>query len=64
MKRASEPMAYSPKDAAQHLGIGLTALYVEIRAGRIKVRKFGRRSLIGADDLKAWFARLPEKEAT
>lgn len=63
MRRASQPMAYSPKDAAQYLGIGLTALYVEIRAGRIKVRKYGRRSLIGADDLKAWFARLPQKEA-
>lgn len=62
-KTTFEPIAYSPKQAAQFVGIGLTALYAEIGAGRIKMRKFGRRTLIAAEDLKAWLARLPEKEA-
>lgn len=63
MDRNPEPLAYSPKQAAQSVGIGLTALYAEIGAGRLKMRKYGRRTLIAADELKAWFARLPTKEA-
>lgn len=58
-----EPLAYPPKQAAQTLGIGLTALYAEIGSGRLKMKKFGRRTLIAADELKAWLAALPEKEA-
>lgn len=57
-----EPLAYSPKQAAQTIGIGLTALYLEISAGRIKMKKYGRRTLIAADDLKAWLAALPDGE--
>lgn len=60
----SEPLAYLPKPAAQYLGIGLTSLYSEIKAGRITARKFGRRTLIPAEDLKAWLKALPEKEAS
>jgi excisionase family DNA binding protein len=56
----SEPLAYLPKPAAQYLGIGLTSLYAEIKAGRITARKYGRRTLIPAEDLKAWLAALPE----
>lgn len=63
MDHTPEPLAYPPKQAAQTIGIGLTALYAEIGAGRIKVRKYGRRTLIAADDLKAWVASLPVREA-
>ncbi|MCO5092717.1 helix-turn-helix domain-containing protein [Bosea sp. (in: a-proteobacteria)] len=63
MDRNPELLAYSPKQAAQSIGIGLTALYAEIGAGRIKMRKYGRRTLIAAEDLKTWLARLPVKEA-
>ncbi|WP_218963878.1 hypothetical protein, partial [Nostoc linckia] len=37
--RSHEPLAYAPKEAAQIVGIGLTALYAEIAAGRIKMKK-------------------------
>jgi excisionase family DNA binding protein len=60
--RTPEPLAYSPRQAAQIIGIGLTALYAEITAGRIKMKKYGRRTLIAADDLRAWFAALPDGE--
>ena len=59
----TEPLAYLPKPAAQYLGIGLTSLYAEIKAGRITARKYGRRSVIPAEVLKAWLAALPAKEA-
>jgi len=60
----AEPLAYPPKQAAQTLGIGLTALYAEIGSGRLKMKKFGRRTLIATEDLRAWLASLPEKEAS
>lgn len=56
---ATEPLAYAPKQAAQVIGIGLTALYAEIKAERIKPRKFGRRTLISAADLRQWLEALP-----
>lgn len=55
----AEPLAYAPKQAAQVIGIGLTALYAEIKTGRIKPRKFGRRTLISATDLRQWLDALP-----
>jgi len=56
---ANPPLAYAPKQAAQVIGIGLTALYAEIRDGRIRPRKFGRRTLISAVDLRQWLEALP-----
>ncbi|RDJ20168.1 DNA-binding protein [Bosea caraganae] len=56
------PLAYPPKQAARSIGIGLTALYAEIGAGRIKARKYGRRTLIAAHDLKTWLDALPSGE--
>ena len=40
--------------------IGRTSAYTEIRAGRLKVRKVGRRTIITADDAEEWLSRLPE----
>jgi excisionase family DNA binding protein len=57
--RSHEPLAYGPKEAAAIIGIGLTALYAEIAAGRIPIKKFGRRTLIASDGLKSWLATLP-----
>lgn len=61
--QTAEPLALMPKPAAHYIGISTASLYNEIRAGRITARKFGRRTLINVDDLKAWLAALPEKEA-
>jgi hypothetical protein len=38
--------------------------YREVRRGRLKVRKVGRRSLIFDEDEAAWRASLPELELT
>jgi hypothetical protein len=37
--------------------------YVEIREGRLKARKAGRRTIIAADDAEDWFSRLPRVKA-
>ncbi len=40
--------------------IGRTKAYQEIDAGRLKVRKLGRKTLILRTDAEAWLNNLPE----
>jgi hypothetical protein len=40
-------------------GIGRSSAYVEIAAGRLPIRKCGRRSLVTIDDAELWLSRLP-----
>jgi excisionase family DNA binding protein len=59
---ANEPLAYMPRDAARLAGVGRTFLYLEIKAGRLRARKAGARTLIAADDLRAWLEALPVRD--
>ncbi|TXH12699.1 MAG: hypothetical protein E6R03_12425 [Hyphomicrobiaceae bacterium] len=34
-------------------------IYQEIKAGRLRVRKCGKRTLVPADDLREWVKNLP-----
>ncbi|HWK95630.1 MAG TPA: helix-turn-helix domain-containing protein [Pseudolabrys sp.] len=52
-------LAYSVKDAAEVSGIGRTAIFAAIKSGQIVARKFGKRTLISAEDLKAFVESLP-----
>ena len=55
-----EPLAYTLYEAKRAAaGISRTTLYEEIKAGRLRAVKRGRRTLILADDLRAWLASLP-----
>ncbi len=45
---------YSIPEAAELLGIGRTALYAELQAGRLRRIKIGRRVLIPARALAAY----------
>ena len=40
--------------------IGRTKAYEEIDAGRLKIRKLGRKTLILRTDAEAWLEALPE----
>lgn len=40
-------------------GIGRTALYEELKAGRLKARKCGRRTLIPRSEGERWLESLP-----
>jgi excisionase family DNA binding protein len=53
------PLSYSVADVVKLSGVGRTVLYEEIKAGRLKAHKLGRRTLILADDLQRWLAALP-----
>jgi excisionase family DNA binding protein len=56
----SEPKhALSPNDFCRRYGIGKTQFYALLKAGQIKSRKLGRRTLVAASDAQAWFESLP-----
>ncbi len=55
-----DQFAYSIPDVSRKTSIGRTAIYEEIKAGRLKARKAGRRTVILDPDLRAWLASLPQ----
>jgi excisionase family DNA binding protein len=56
-----ERFAYSIEEVTKVTGLGRSYIYEEIRDGRLRIRKAGRRSLVLPDDLQAWLASLPGK---
>ena len=51
--------SYSIDQARQRCGrVGRTKMYEEIASGRLKARKFGKRTIILHDDLNAFLAGL------
>jgi excisionase family DNA binding protein len=53
-------LAYSIAEACAAASIGRSALYEEIKSGRLRAVKNGRRTLITADSLRSWVENLPE----
>jgi hypothetical protein len=47
-------LAYSVPEFQKATGLGRTRLYEEIRLGRLRLTKVGRRSIIAVDDARAW----------
>ena len=52
-------LTFSVDEAVKTSGNGRTVLYEEIKAGRLRAVKRGRRTLILADDLRSWLNSLP-----
>lgn len=57
------PLARSPDASAHVAGCGRTMIYAAIRTGELKARKLGRKTLIFDEDLRAWLAALPMRDA-
>jgi len=53
-------MQYSLDEFARLNDIALTTVRGEIKSGRLAARKVGRRTIITAEDAKAWQERLPK----
>ncbi len=50
---------FSVNDFCQWAGIGRTAVYAELKAGRLTARKFGRRTIIPVSEAERWLDSLP-----
>jgi excisionase family DNA binding protein len=54
-----EQLALTVSEACAAARIGRTSLYEAIKRGDLVAAKYGRKTLIRADDLRAWLASLP-----
>ena len=52
-----QPLAVSPTEAAQLIGIGRTTLYAALSSGALKSIKIGQRRLITIEAIRAWLAQ-------
>jgi predicted DNA-binding transcriptional regulator AlpA len=50
-----EPRALSIPSFTQWAAIGRSKAYQEIKAGRLKIRKIGSRTVIPMEEARAWF---------
>jgi excisionase family DNA binding protein len=53
--------AFSIAEFCERYGIGRTSAYQEIRKGRLRVVKVGKRSLVTEDSAEEWLQNLPEQ---
>lgn len=51
--------AYTVKEASETTGLSRSLLYVEIKRGRLRIRKLGSRTIILHEDLLVWLDSLP-----
>jgi excisionase family DNA binding protein len=51
--------ALSIAEFSDRYGVGRTTTYEEIKSGRLRARKIGKRTLIGVDDAEEWLRHLP-----
>jgi hypothetical protein len=58
-----ERLAYPIDDLADAIGIGRSKLYAEIRAGRLKAKKLGSRTIITTPAARDYLDALPDMAA-
>ena len=51
--------AYRIEEFCNRFGVGRTKVYEELKLGRLRGRKIGRRTIIAEDDAESWLRRLP-----
>jgi hypothetical protein len=56
-------LAHTIETASRISTCGRTLLYAAIKAGDLKARKIGRRTIILDEDLRHWLVSLPIREA-
>jgi excisionase family DNA binding protein len=52
--------AFSIQAFCRQYGVGRTKVYQEIKAGKLKAKKAGKRTLIQGDEAERWARELPE----
>jgi excisionase family DNA binding protein len=57
------PRLFSAEQAAEQLNCSRATIFAEIKRGKLVARRMGRRTLIADEDLAAYVAALPVREA-
>ncbi len=52
-------LAIGVSEACTAVGCSRAKLYREVRAGRLRARKLGRRTIVLSEDLERWLRALP-----
>ena len=58
-QRRARQGAMSIARFSEDYAIGRTKAYEELRSGRLRGRKIGKRTIISQDDAEAWLRQLP-----
>jgi excisionase family DNA binding protein len=58
-QRRARQRAMSIAEFCERYGPGRTTAYQEIKAGRLRARKCGKRTIIAEDDAERWLECLP-----
>ena len=59
----TEKLAYSIAGAVEASGLSRAYIYEHIKGGRLKTIKAGRRTLVLAEDLRAWLSGFRSEAA-
>ena len=62
-KGEDDRLAYDTDQLREKAGVGKTTIFAEMRAGRLKARRLGRKLIFLHDDAMAWLNGLPERPA-
>jgi hypothetical protein len=57
--QTTNPEAYSVRDFCRAFSVGTTKFYYEVKAGRIRAKKLGTRTIILKSDALEWAKSLP-----
>ena len=63
-QRRARQRALSIAEFCERYGPRRTKAYEELKSGRLRGRKIGKRTIITEDDAEDWLRRLPVFEAT
>lgn len=53
-------LAFSIDELAKSTGVGRTTIYEQIKAGRLRPVKCGKRTLVPEEEARRWLDRLPD----
>lgn len=55
----TQKLLYTPREAREAIGCGVTTLYSHINAGRLDARRGGHRTFITAESIEKFIAAMP-----
>jgi hypothetical protein len=58
-RQSAQSRAFDIGGFCRRYSVARTRTYEEIKSGRLRVRKCGRKTLIAEDDAEDWLAKLP-----